>query len=369
MEKIKNIIQNSPLNEKKEVVSYLKQNIDILNLINSLSYKEKQQIYDLFENYINKLKLNFFSFKQIEEIDFVFQQLINIHINLLIDLKKHWIENYFTIFKWTWKYRVLKALSLFRFAKDITKLSFFLMEQANNVFEYLHKAYKLEENDELIFKVFKQYISRIFSTPEYISERAKKELIENLKLNKNFSFFYWIKKYRNYIEKNITEQELIEEIKDQVNKEQLDLSWLRIWLIFGDKNSVKSYKKYIKKSKAIDFIKQIWLTNFETNFEILEEDFKKQKNIEINVIKNRLWWIYDKLDLILCFEIDHRTKFYDSLLNDPELWWKIILNTKDTTGSNQSWQHFSFNKFEKMLSKWIDNYINNKWWNINITVK
>ena len=285
---------------------------------------------------------------------------------MLIELKKQWIENYFTIFKWTWKYWILKALSKFRFVKDTNKLSVILLDVASDVFKYLHKAYEIE-NSELVFRVFEQYFIRIFSTPEYSWKDEKKELIEEFKGNKDFVFFYWIEKYKKYIENTISDKEIpLKEVKEEIKETKIDLSWLRIWLVFWNKKSVKGYENYIKKEKATDFIKQLWLKDFDSNFEILNEDFKKQKKLNANKIKNRFFWIGNKLDLILSFETDHHTKFYDSLLNNPEVWWRIIMNTKKVTDSNKSWQHFSHSNFEKMLKEWIRRYASEKGWDMSV---
>ncbi len=362
------IIKWVPKDDKQEIILYLEKHINELKKIKDLSYIEKQEIYKLFEDLILELRTKFFPFKRISEIEPVFQHLINLHIDLLVDLKKQWIENYFDMFKWTWEYWILKALSTFRFADNINRLSDFLLNRSSKVFNYLYNAYQLEKDDELVFKIFKQFISRLFSTPEYVSEQSRKQVIQNLVKDDNFKFFYEIEKYKKYIERNIFDEELdLKELKQEIGREKIDLSDFRIWLIFWSRKSVKAFKNYKKKQKALDFIRELWLKDFDTNFEILETDFKKQKNLNVNVIKNRLFGIWDKLDIILCFELDHKTNFYDNLLNDQDIGWRIILNTKEVTGSNQSGQHFSIEKFKKMLKKGIDNYLTNTSWDLNLS--
>ena len=290
-------------------------------------------------------------------------------------LKKRWIKNFYKYFKWTYVYYNLKAIESYRFVKNLNKLSEELLDIKGKVFVYLVKSYKLENNQQAL-EILKWYFDRLFSTPEYINLSNRENLINNIFLKlSDFNFFYGIEEFKNYIDNFIFDIDSIKEVeieyatqktidteiaKEKKIKQVLEdkvediIKYNRlnynIWLVFWDKKSYKSFKRFIELNKEV--FKDLWFSrNYDEQFEIIETEFKKQNKIDTSNLKNRMLWLWRELNFILVFEMDHETKLI-KLLNDEEFNYRLTVNDKHK-------QHFSNKSFKNMLLEWLEKYERN----------
>ena len=195
--------------------------------------------------------------------------------------------------------------------------------------EVIYRLKKISDKDNQIVLWLKEYLTYIINIVfiyEYWRSRPKyfDSITEDVKE------VLWEKEFRN-IEQLISKNFISKWDRNTRKK-------FKIWLIFWDSRSKKAFELYSNDKKNEKDFTDRQLERWQ--FVILAEEYHDQQNLDIE-------WKLKRGDLtfVLVFETDHETKLRNLMKIYPD---RVIV-------CNVPGQHFSFEKFRKMLDCGLEN--------------
>ena len=353
----------STLDSEDKNIKRLEENIGDLEWWLNFSISDFKKIEPIVTDLIMKTELNFFINCDENNIKDIYKKLIFVMLKYKAKNREQWIMDYlFYIENDSFDYYKYYLLDKIRSSRTVQELR----NKDSEISKYINEWKEICSEEE--FKWFRpiilEYLDIIFSDIRY-SFLSNDEKIRNNEYffnNSALNPLFWIFNIRfsDYVPNNenveISNEDIDKENEECLNNTnvttvetevtpELDLncdrSKYRIWLIFWSPKSVKDFHRWCRKDSWKEVLDTWWIK--EEQFDILNEEFETQQRMDI---ASRL---YNSIDFIIVFELDHKTDFMDNVVSNPEFQHRITIN-------NVPWQHFSIKRIKDLLKTSIDRY-------------
>ena len=344
------------LNDKDTNIQWLNKNIPFLEMWLHFWIKDFKEVSWNVIDLIMKNETEYFIDDTSSTIPSTYRNLVFLMLKYLVVRRQKWIRDYlFYLEKWSFDYYKYQILDIIRNQKTIQDLKYKWSEIAAIIESTIDKFW--EDKIHQYRSIIIEYFDIIFSDVRY-SNKTLEEKIE----------IYWdilhksdLSKYVNYLnldsycflsfsdisDKNIKPIESPKEPVKEIIDEYVDDTYLEdrknytIWLIFWSEKSVKDYKRRLDKDKTKELFWKLWISK--DQFDILNEKFEDQRKLDI------VYKLYNDIDFVIIFELDHETNFINNIVKNPEFQHRIWIAQSNS-------QHFTNNEMEKLLVDTIGRY-------------